>query len=160
MKELVIPRITPWIDCGRVLVIVDEKDRELARQIHDAGGNEIRVATFDVFKDEVTTVPSLVKMIFIVPPSDDIEMKVITPKILNVCAQAELPVGIFSRSEDGQQQQEIEADTVLYNVVKSQSTEDVFSVKNMGKKSIINYKFSPGGVKETPGTEEDMSKGE
>ena len=144
------------------LVVVDKIDRKLMEQVHAAGGNKIRVATFDVFKDEdvfLTTVPSLAKMIFIVPPCGDSEMKVVTPEILNVCAQAELPVGIFSRSEDAPQQ-ETASDTVLYNVVKSKAAEDVFSVKNMNSKAIVKYEFSPVGVEETPGTEEDMRQGE
>jgi len=45
-------------------------------------------------------------------------------------------------------------------VAKSQSAENLFSVKNMNRNSIVNYEFSPSGVEETPGTEEDMSKGE
>ena len=144
------------------LVVVDKIDRKLMEQVHAAGGNKIRVATFDIFKDEdvfLTTVPSLVKMIFIVPPCGDSEMKVITPEILNVCAQAKLPVGIFSRSEDAPQQ-EIAADTVLYKVAKSKDAEDVFWVKNESSKAIVKYEFSPVGVEETPGTEEDIRQGE
>lgn len=162
MKELVIPRIKPWIDCDRVLIIVDEKDRGLARQVYAAGGSKVKGVSFDIFKDEdvfLEKVPSLADMIFIVPPRDDSEMKIITPEILDACAQAELPVGIFSRSEDAPLQ-ETSSDTVLYCVSKSQSAEDVFSVKNMSSMAIIKYKFSSSGVEETPGTEDEMSKGE
>ena len=157
MKELVIPRITPWIDCGRVLVIVDEKDRELARQIHVAGGSKVRAFSFDVFKDK--NVLSQVDMIFIVPPCGDSEMKVVTPAILDVCAQTKLPVGIFSRSEDASQQ-EIAADTVLYNVAKSKDAEDVFFARdiNINSDVITRYKFSPAGVEEALVTKDDMKK--
>ena len=160
MQELVIRRITPWIDCKRVLVVVDEKDRNLARRIHTAGGSKVRGVMFDVFKGEsvkvfLEKVPSLADLIFIVPPLGDSEMKAITREILDACTQTGLPVGIFSRSEDAPPQ-ETAVDTVFYCVAKSQSTEDVFSVKNMKSNSIVNYKFSPAGVEETPGTEEDM----
>ena len=163
MKELVIPRIKPWIDCDRVLIIVDEKDRGLARQVYAAGGGKVTVASFEVFKDEhvfLEKVPSLADMIFIVPPhSDDGKEKVIDSSILDVCAQAWLPVGIFSRSEDAPLQ-ETASDTVLYCVTKSKAVEDVFSVKNMSSMAIVKYKFSSSGVEETPGTEDEMSKGE
>ena len=144
------------------LVVVDKKDRKLMEQVHAAGGNKIRVATFDVFKDEdvfLTTVPSLAKMIFIVPPCGDSEMKVVTPAILDVCAQVKLPVGIFSRSEDAPQQ-EIAADTVLYNVAKSKDAEDVFFARdiNINSDVITRYKFSPAGVEEALVTKDDMMK--
>lgn len=146
---------------GRPLVVVDEKDRKLADQVHAAGGNKISVVAFDVFQNKdvfLATIPSKAKMIFIVPPRDDSEMNVITPEILNVCVQAKLPVGIFSRSKDAPQQ-ETASDTVLYCVAKSQSDGDsVFAVKNMETNIITNYKFSPAGVTENPGTENDMKE--
>lgn len=144
------------------LVVVDKKDWNLANQVHAAGGNKISVVTFDVFQNKdafLATVPSKAKMIFIVPPSDDIEMKVITPKILNVCAKAKLPVGIFSRSADASQKK-IASDTVLYNVAKSKSAEDVFFVRNININSdfITRYKFSPAGVEEALVTKDDIKK--
>ena len=161
MQEFVTQRTTPWIDCGRVLLVVDEKDRKTARQMRTLGGGKIRSVTFDAFNKNafLEKVPSKADMIFIVPPLGDSEMKAIIPEILDACTQTGLPVSIFSRSEDAPQQ-ETAVDTVFYCVAKSPSTEDVFSVKNMKSNSIVNYKFSPAGVEETPGTEEDMSKGE
>ena len=158
MLEFVTQRTTPWIDCGRVLLVVDEKDRKTARQVRTLGGGKVRSITFDAFHDKdafLEKVPSLADLIFIVPPLGDSEMKAITPEILDACTQTGLPVGIFSRSEDAPPQ-ETAVDTVFYCVAKSQSTEDAFSVKNMKSNSIVNYKFSPAGVEETPGTEEDM----
>ena len=98
-------------------------------------------------------------MIFLVPPhTDDGKEKVIDPAILNVCAQAKLPVGIFSRSKDAPQR-ETASDTVLYCVAKSQSDGgSVFAVKNMETNIITNYKFSTAGVTENPGTENDMKE--
>ena len=122
----------------------------------------MKVTTFVGFKDEhvfLGRVPSQADMIFVVPPCGDSEMKAITPEILNVCTQTGLPVGIFSRGEDAPRQ-EIAPDAVLYCVAKSKSAENLFCVKNMKENSIVNYKFSPSGVEETPGSEEDMSKGE
>ena len=158
MQEFVTQRTTPWIDCGRVLLVVDEKDRKTARQVRTLGGGKVRSVTFDAFHDKdafLEKVPSLADLIFIVPPLGDSEMKAITPEILDACTQTGLPVGIFSQSEDAPPQ-ETAVDTVFYCVAKSQSTEDAFSVKNMKRNSIVNYKFSPAGVEETPGTEEDM----
>ena len=163
MPEFIIRRLAPWIDCGRVLAVVDEKDRKLARQIHAAGGSKVLVVTFDIFEDAdifLEKVPQKADMIFIVPPrGDDGKEKGIDSAILDACAQAGLPIGIFLRSADAPQQ-EFASGTGLYYVAKSQSAENLFSVKNMKENSIVNYKFSPSGVEETPGTEEDMSKGE
>ena len=144
---------------GRVLVIVDEKDLALAARVHAVGGSRVRVATFEVCKDKdvfAEDVPSETDLVFMVPPSGGNEMKIISPAILNICAQLGLPVGIFSRSEDAPQQ---EADTVHYYVAKHPSADGAFCVKNMNINTITKYTFSPSGVEVAPGAENDMREG-
>lgn len=158
LLEVLTQRLTPWVDCGRVLVIVDEKDLGLARQIHAAGGDQVRIFTSNLLSDRAffaEKVPDVADMVFIITPADE---KSDLPKTCEVCAQARLPVGIFSRNEDASLR---EADVVHYCVKKlSSSTADVFCVKNMGSDAITEYTFSPIGVAETPGSEENMRKGE
>ena len=162
MLEAVPPRPKPLLGCGRVLVVVDKKDQLLGWRIRKSSGVTVRVTTFEAFKDEgafIEKVPSQADIIFIVPPCGDSEMKAITPEILAVCAQTGCPVGIFSRSEDAPRQ-EIALDTVLYCVAESQSDDGVFLVKNMSSNIITKYKFSPTGVEDAPGTEDEINKGE
>jgi len=158
MLEMVTPRLTPWISCGRVLAVVDEKERLLAKKIHTHGGDKVRVATSEVFRDEdffIEKVAPAIDMVFVVPPSNEKQSHV--PAGLELCAQAGLPVGIFSRSEDAPQ---LETDAVCYYVTKHPAEKGVFCVKSMNNNTITKYKFSPSGVEETPGTEGDMKKGE
>ena len=121
----------------------------------------MRVATFGVFKDKDTfleKIPPAVDMVFIVPPTDEKKSPLPLQTVFELCLEAGLPVGIFSRSADPFPQ---EPDAVQYCVKKlSSSTEDFFCVKNMGSNAITKYKFSLTGVEETPGTEENMRKGE
>ena len=158
MLEMVTPRLTPWISCGRVLAVVDEKERLLANKIHTHGGDKVRVATFEVFRDEdffIEKVAPAIDMVFVVPPCNEKQSHV--PEGLELCALAGLPVGIFSRSEDAPQ---LETDAVCYYVTKHPAAKDVFCVKNMVNNAITRYTFSPTGVEGTPGTESDMKKGE
>ena len=143
---------------SKALVVFDDKDKPMAKRFSAAGGRNVRFATSCVFNDKeafLEKVPAIADIVFIVV-SD--EMKWDLQTALELCDLAELPVGIFSQSED-EPQQETASETV-YCVMRSQSAEDVFSIKNMENNSIVNYKFSPSGVEETPGTEEDMRKGE
>lgn len=161
LLEIVTPRLMSWMDCRRVLAVVDEKDRLLARRIRKSSNDTVRVATFDVFKDKdafLEKIPPAVDMVFIVPPTEEKKSPLPLQTVFELCLEAGLPVGIFSRSENAPLQ---EPDAVQYCVKKlSSSPEDVFCVKNMGSDVIRKYKFSPFRVEETPGTEENMRKGE
>lgn len=158
MLEVLTPRITPWIACGRVLAVVDKKDNLLARRIREASGNTTRVVPFEVFDDKDTDAliekfQSEVDMILVVPPRGEKEF--FNQTGYELCSQAGLPVGIFSRSEDAPRQ---DAETVHYCVAKHPSADDVFCVKNMNINTITKYTFSLSGVKVAPGAENDMRK--
>ena len=159
LLEIVTPRLMSWVDCGRVLVVIDEKDKLLARRIHGASEGTVRVVTFEVFKDQgafIEKVPSVAEMVFVVPPLD--EKKFSVQEVYEACAQAGLLVGLFSRSQDAPPEQ---ACTTQYCVKElSASSGSVFCVKDMKSNTVTKYKFFWGGVEEAPGTENEMAKGE
>ena len=142
----------------KALVVFDDKDKPMAKRFSVACDRNVRFATSRVFENKeafLEKAPKIADLVFIVIPDEKSDLQ----DALELCDRAELPVGIFLRSADAPQQ-EFASGTGLYYVAKSQSAENLFSVKNMKENSIVNYKFSPSGVEETPGTEEDMSKGE
>ena len=156
MLEFLAPRLTPWISCGRVLVVVDEKERLLAKKIHTHGDDKVQVATYEVFKEQdafIEKVAPAVDMVFVVPARDEKQFH--TQAAYELCAQAGLPVGIFLRSEDAPQQ---DADTMLYCVAKYPSADGVFRVKDMNSHTITKYMFSLSGVEVTPGREDETIK--
>ena len=157
MLEFFEPRIKPWIPIGRIWLIIDKQDKQLARKARSTKKSHVRVATFEIFDDperlqnEIRTETDLM---FIVLPENGIPTG-----ILDKCADIGVPVGVFSRKED--QNSLLDGyDATAFVVKKNTDLEKVFYIKNMKNGKIEKFKFFPSGVEETTGTEEEMSKGE
>ena len=157
MLEFFEPRIKPWIPIGRIWLIIDKQDKQLARKARSTKKSHVRVATFEIFDDperlqnEIRTETDLM---FIVLPENGIPTG-----ILDKCADIGVPVGVFSRKED--QNSLLDGyDATAFVVKKNTDLEKVFYIKNMKNRKIEKFKFFPSGVEETTGTEEDMRQGE
>lgn len=157
MQEFFEPRIKPWIPIGRIWLIIDKQDKQLARKARSTKKSHVRVATFEIFDDperlqnEIRTETDLM---FIVLPENGIPTG-----ILDKCADIGVPVGVFSRKED--QNSLLDGyDATAFVVKKNTDLEKVFYIKNMKNGKIEKFKFFPSGVEETTGTEEDMRQGE
>jgi len=157
MLELFSLVFSNWGPFDRIWLIIDSQDKQLAQKARRAVMTQLKVATFEIFDDlegfqkEIWTESDL---IFIVAPE-----KSIPDGVFDKCANMNVPIGIFSGKEE--QNFLLEGYGVTKIIVKKFSgSERVFCIKNMKNGKIEKCKFHLGAVIATPGTEDDMSKGE